>query len=220
MESMVARALAHSGNRRAVTSAKGNDPSPSHHSAKKVRKALDFNVVVAGSDEAGDNMEHVVNDKVDNLPMGDEKMVNEPAGLEEGEEGELWWNEVLEEEAGEMIAEEDENQLETQDSNDVQMEGNENVGTTLAVEQFVEVEAKEVGKGNHGGRKVGIKKKAVRSNVGMGGGPLRRMVHGAKTPRKKTTAKESQRLGEKMAGKEKGPEKDPSKGSGTDLKAI
>ncbi|CAA7019580.1 unnamed protein product [Microthlaspi erraticum] len=198
------------------------DPSPSHHSAKKVRKALDFNAVVAGDEEAGSNTNHAANERV----ADDIVPVDETLAQEEGEDGETWWNEVIEEEAGEEEAgeelmEEEENPMETQGSNDMQMEVSDNGGNLLAVEQFVEVEAKEVGKSKVGERKTGVqRKKAVRAAVGVAGGPLRRMIHGAKTPRRKTSAKETQRPGEKLAGRDKEPEKDPSVGSGTDFKAV
>lgn len=60
-------------------------------------------------------------------------------------------------------------------------------------------------------KKQGVKKKVIRSTAGVGVGPMRRLVHKAKTPRKKPSVKAAQRP-------EKKPEtlahdKDPPEGS-------
>ncbi|CAA7053006.1 unnamed protein product [Microthlaspi erraticum] len=158
-----------------VIDMKGNDPSPSQQSV---------------NEEAGTKLAHTVNEEMaDGTGPVNEPTVNESVIPEEGEDGEIWWNEVLDEgaaeEAAEEAADEDENHMETQDSNDMLMEVSDNAGNAQDVEQFVDV----------------------------------CMVHGAKTPRKKTASKEPQRLGEKQAGKAKEAEKNLSEGSGTNLKA-
>ncbi|CAA7030823.1 unnamed protein product [Microthlaspi erraticum] len=205
---------------KAVTVPRGNDPSPNQHSAKKVRKALDFGVTWTELDEVGNKTE----DLGSKTEVANDALVatmnHDPAIQEEGEDGEIWWNEIIEEEEAEKIAEEDGVPVETQDSNEMQVDVSENVGASLDVEQFVDVEAKEVGKGKQGGGKPVMKKKAMRATAGIGGGPLRRMIQGAKTPRRKPTMKESQRNGEKGDGKAKEMERDPSEGSGTDAKAV
>ncbi|CAA7025564.1 unnamed protein product [Microthlaspi erraticum] len=102
------------------------------------------------------------------------------------------------------------------DSNDMIVEENENGGNQMDVERFVELEAKEVGKSKQGmEKKTGAKKRVIRSTMSVGGGPLRRLVLGAKTPKRKVAGKEHPRGGEKGARKETEPAGNPSEGSET-----
>ncbi|CAA7042877.1 unnamed protein product [Microthlaspi erraticum] len=200
------------------------DPSPSQHSAKKVRKALDFSAVEAGLDDVRTKPDDAVAEKVGEndfpataVPAIDEvvPMVEGVEIQEEGEDGEIWWNEVTEGEETEKAVENIEEQAEPEDGTDMQMEESEQ-GSRLDVKQYVEVEAKEVGKGKQAvERKVGAKKKTFRTTVGGGGGPLRRMIQGGKTPRRKApmSVKDTRKGGDKGAGKEL--EENPSEGSAT-----
>ncbi|CAA7046061.1 unnamed protein product [Microthlaspi erraticum] len=192
------------------------DPSPSQHSAKKVRKAIDFTVAVEGLDEMGNKVAETDGEKVGENEIPAISMIPDPTLQEEGEDGEIWWNEVIQEEEAEKNEEELVEQVETGDNNDMLVDGNDNEANQMDVERFVEVEAKEVGKGKQEmEKKTGVRKKVTRATLGVGGGPLRRLVHGAKTPKRKVVVKEHHRGGEKIAGKEMEPAGNPSDGSET-----
>lgn len=196
------------------------DPSPNQHSAKKVRKAIDFTMAVANLDEAGNRIDDISVEKVgeNDVPVAEVStavvaipIVPESGAKDEEEEGEVWWNEVIAEEETEKT--EAAMADHASDINDMQIDESDNVGNHVDVEQYVDVEAKEVGQGKQmAERKMGTKKKVLKSTVGMGGVPLKRLVQGAKTPRRKGAAKENHRHGDKAGGKEPA---DPSEGSET-----
>uniref|UniRef100_A0A1J3FQ91 DUF4283 domain-containing protein n=1 Tax=Noccaea caerulescens TaxID=107243 RepID=A0A1J3FQ91_NOCCA len=88
------------------------EASPHHHSAKKVRKALDFNADVAGVDVEGNKAEdpngatvgeNYVPVEVMSSTVGVDPTVQVPVAQEEGEDGEIWWNEMIDEEEAENI---------------------------------------------------------------------------------------------------------------------
>ncbi|CAA7035416.1 unnamed protein product [Microthlaspi erraticum] len=207
----------------------GGGTSPTQQSAKKVRKAIDFTSAVEGMDESGNRRMMAEGEKVgeDAAPEVSTNIlepvlaVNENMGQEEGEDGEIWWDEVIEEgEAENMIEEEEAEKVleepadptESQGENAMQIDETNGSERHLGAEQFVEVEAKEVGRGKHvTARKVGVKKKPVRPSASVGGGALKRFVQGAKTPRKKQAVKASSRIGDKPTGN--GMEDDPAEGS-------
>ncbi|CAA7032413.1 unnamed protein product [Microthlaspi erraticum] len=208
----------------------GGAISPTQHSAKKVRKAIDFTADVAGMDESGNKVVVAEGEKVgeNEVPvvsvnlLEPEPAVNENMAQEEGEDGEIWWDEVIEEgEAEKMLEEEDVEKMieefadpvESQGESEMQIDGVAGLEKALGAEQFVEIEAKEVGRGKHvTARKIGAKKKPIRTTVGTGGGgALKRLVQGAKTPRKKQAAKAGPRIGDKPIGN--GTEGDPTEGS-------
>ncbi|CAA7032483.1 unnamed protein product [Microthlaspi erraticum] len=129
----------------------------------------------------------------------------------EHEDGETWWNEVIEDGEVEKTTEEFEELLEIQEAKEVVDGGSEKVDTMLGVEQFVDVEAKEVGKNKAVAvRKVGVRRKVTKATVGVGG-PLKRLLQGAKTPKKKPVPREATRIGDMATGS--GADKDPAEGS-------
>ncbi|CAA7044915.1 unnamed protein product [Microthlaspi erraticum] len=215
----------------------GGVTSPTQHSTKKVRKAIDFTAAVEGMDDSGNRVVVAEGEKVgkNEVPEGSVNVLDPDLGVnenmiqDEGEDGEIWWDDVIEEgvaeaiieeeEAEKMIAEEAEKMIEelpeameSQGESQMQTDGANEVERPLGAEQFVEVEAKEVGRGKHvAARKTGAKKKPVRSTVSVDGGTLKRFVQGAKTPRKKQGVRAGSRIGDKPTGN--GTEGDPAEGS-------
>ncbi|CAA7025565.1 unnamed protein product [Microthlaspi erraticum] len=72
--------------------------------SKKVRKAIDFTAAVEGLDESGNKIEEMEGEKVRENEIPAISMIPDPTLQEEGEDGEIWWNEVIEEEEAEKIA--------------------------------------------------------------------------------------------------------------------
>ncbi|CAA7037220.1 unnamed protein product [Microthlaspi erraticum] len=204
----------------------GNRISPSQHSAKKVRKAIDFTEAVAELDEIRDGVNNGEREMVGENevavitatePVAD-PMILEQMAQEEREEGETWWNEVIEEAEVEKTMEEFEELLEIQEAKEMALDEVEKVENSLGVERFMDVEAKETGKQKHvAERKVGARREVTKPPVGVGGS-LKRMLQGAKTPKKKPVSKEGTRIGDMATGS--GPEKDPSEGSETTHHAV
>uniref|UniRef100_A0A1J3E2N4 DUF4283 domain-containing protein n=1 Tax=Noccaea caerulescens TaxID=107243 RepID=A0A1J3E2N4_NOCCA len=181
--------------------------SPSQPSAKKVRKALDFDETVMGLDELGNRIEEVAIITSDPAEVSEKDqtiMIDQVAPETEAlVEATQWRSDagddtvtgVPEKEKLTCIVDSQVNEMQIDDVS--QGISKERPLLPEVVEEMKADEVKGVLKGKQvGDRRPVAKKKLFRPTVGLAGGSLQRFVQAAKTPRKKVVSKALDMIGE------------------------